>query len=130
MSLIEEGFSSKLEATAAVGVDSVGLDGEFGPGVKRAFFEGEGLIVIDSDRCLCYFSRNLALKLEVISFSSFSSQIIRGTSRSTLASTSSLENEDDEEDEGEEVDDEDRVAGSGVLAFWMRQAASFFFWVR
>ena len=73
MSPTEEDFSSKLEATGAVGVDNVGLDREFGTGVKRAFFEGEGLIVIDSDKCLCYFLRNLALKLEVISFSSFSS---------------------------------------------------------
>ncbi|KAJ9678182.1 hypothetical protein PVL29_022924 [Vitis rotundifolia] len=85
MSPTKEGFSSKLEAMATIGVDNVGEDGEFEPGVERAFFEGEGLIVIDSDSCLCYLSWNLALKLEAISSSS--SQIIRGTSWSTLAST-------------------------------------------
>ncbi|KAJ9707331.1 hypothetical protein PVL29_002360 [Vitis rotundifolia] len=88
--------------TIAIGVSDVGLDGESN---------------LNSDKHLRCLSRNSALKFEVICSSSFSSQIIRGTSWFILASTSSLENEEDREDEEGKEDDEDRVVVGGVLAF-------------
>ena len=109
------------------GVGGVDLDGEFRPGVESVFFEGKRSIAIDSDRPLRYLLWNLALKLEVISSSSSSSQIIGGISRFTPTSTLSLEDEEHGEDEGDEVDDEDGVAGGRVLTFKMGWAAGFFF---
>ncbi|KAJ9705762.1 hypothetical protein PVL29_003726 [Vitis rotundifolia] len=76
MLLTKEGFSFVLEAMAAVGVDGIGLDEEPRSGAKGFFFEEEGSIAIDSDMHLCCLLRNLTLKLEAISSSSFSSQII------------------------------------------------------
>ena len=65
------------------------------------------------DRHLRFLSRNLTLKLEVISSSL---QIIGGTSQPTLASGLLLEDEEDKEDEKDEDDDEDGKARDGVLA--------------
>ena len=123
---IEEGSSSKPETIIVVGVSGVGLDGESSPGAERTFFEGERLITIDSDRCLCYLLRNSTLKLVVIYYYSSSSQIIGGTSKFIPISTLSVEDEKDERDKKE---DENRVVGGEVLAFWTGQVVSFFFWV-
>ena len=93
------------------------MDGESRPGVGRAFFEKKGSITIYLDKRIHYLSRNPNLKLEVISSSFSSSQIIGGTSWFTPTSTSLLKNEEDREDEGDETNDEDKVAGHRVLAF-------------
>ena len=39
MSPIDEGFSFRPEVTTVVGVDDVGLEGEFGSGAEQVFFE-------------------------------------------------------------------------------------------
>lgn len=109
---IEEGFSFGSEATAAARVGSVCLDEKSRPGIRQAFFEGKGSILIDMDMRLRCLSRNLTLKLEVL-FSSFSSlQIIGGTIQFTSTSASLLE---DEENEDYGTNNEDRVVGGGVL---------------
>lgn len=82
------------------------------------------MIVIDSDKRLHCLSQNSTLRLEAISFSSSSSQIIGGTSRLTPVSSSSLQ---DEEDEDDETDEEDEDVGSRVLALWTEQVLGFFF---
>ena len=92
---------------SVVGVDCVGLDGEFGLVFGWAFFEGERSIAIDSDKCLCCLSWNPTLRLEAISLSLSFLQIIWGTNWFTHASTLSLEDEKDREYEGDEEDDED-----------------------
>ena len=106
MSPIDESFSFEPEATVAAVLGSVGLDGEFRLSAGRAFFEGKGLIAIDSDKRLHCLSRNPTFKLEVIYSSSSFSQIIRGTSRFTPISTLSLEDEKNGEDERDEEDNE------------------------
>ncbi|KAJ9682653.1 hypothetical protein PVL29_018552 [Vitis rotundifolia] len=98
----EEGFSFRPEVMASVGVDSVGIDKEFGLG---------------SDRRLCCLSRNLALKLVAISFSSSSSQIIESTSQLSFTSVSSWEEEEDKKEEGDGEGDEDDEAGGKILVF-------------
>ena len=91
MSSINEGFSSSPEVTIVVMVGNVNLDRGSGASSGQAFFEGEGLIAMDSDRRLCYLSQNPTLKSEAIFSSSFSfSQIIEGTGQSTPAFGSSL----------------------------------------
>ena len=57
MSPIDEGFSSSPKVTTVVGVDGVGLEGEFGLGAEQVFFEEEGSIAIDSNTRLRYLSR-------------------------------------------------------------------------
>ena len=57
MSPIDEGFSFRPEVTTVVGVDDVGLEGEFGSGAEQVFFEEEGSIAIDSNTHLRYLSR-------------------------------------------------------------------------
>ena len=57
MSPIDEGFSSRPKVTTVVGVDGVGLEGEFGLGAEQVFFEEEGSIAIDSNTRLRYLSR-------------------------------------------------------------------------
>lgn len=124
MSSIDEGFSSGSRMTAAAIVGRAGMDEIARVGSKQAFFEGVGLIVMDSDKRLHCLSQNSALKLEAISFSSSSSQIIGGTSRLTPVSSSSLQ---DEEDEDDETDEEDKDVGSRVLALWTERVLGFFF---
>ena len=88
-------------------------------GFGQAFLERVGLTVMDSNRRLCYLSRNLALKLEVISSSSSSSsssQITRGTTRSTPASCLSLEDEEDIDDEEDEAHEEDGDVRGEIIA--------------
>lgn len=117
MSSIKEDFSSNLEVTVVVVVGDADLDRGFGASSRQVFFEGEVLITMDSDRRLRYLSWNLTLKLEVISsFSSSSSQIIRGTNRVTPTSALSLEDEENGDDEEDKVGDEDEEAGSGILS--------------
>ena len=117
MSPIDESFSFEPEATVAAVLGSVGLDGEFRLSAGRAFFEGKGLIAIDSDKRLHCLSRNPTLKLEAISSSSSSSssQIIGGTNRLTPTSALSLEDEENGDDDEDEANNEDKEAGSGVL---------------
>ena len=104
--------------TAAVVVDSAGMDGRVGVGSMQAFFKGVGLTAMDLDKHLCCLSQNSALRMEVISSfsssssSSSSSQIIGGTSRLTPVSSSSLKNEEDGDDK---TDEEDEDVGGGVL---------------
>ena len=113
MSSIDGVFSSGSRVTAAAVVSRAGMDEIARIGSRQAFFEGVGLIVMDSDKHLHCLSQNSALRLEAISFSSSSSQIIGGTSRLTLVSSSLLQ---DEEDEDDETDEEDEDVGSRVLA--------------
>lgn len=87
-------------------------------GSGQAFLKRVGLIAMDSDRRFRYLSRNLTLKLEVISSSSSSfSQIIGGATWSTPTSGSSLEVEEDGDDEEDEADEEYGYVGGGVLTF-------------
>ena len=88
-------FIIQTEATIAVGVSDVGLDGESNPGAERTFFKEERPITIDSDKCLCCLLQNSTLKLVVIYYSSSSSQLIGGTSKFIPTSTLSLEDEKD-----------------------------------
>lgn len=127
MSPTEEGFSSGSEVTITTGVGGVGLDGESRLDVEQDFFEGKRSTAMDLDWCLRCLSQNLALKLKVNSFSSSSSQIIGGTNRFSLASTSSLEDEEDKENEEDKADDEKGVASGEVLTFWTRRETNFFF---
>lgn len=114
MSSTKEGFSSGPEVTTATMISDVDLDEESRIGSGQAFFEGDGLIAMNSDKRLCCLSRTPTLKLEVISSSSSSSsQIIGGTGRSTPTFGSLLENKDDEEEN--EANDENREAGGKVL---------------
>lgn len=117
MSPTDEGFSSDFEVTIAAVLGGVGLDEKSRLSVGRTFFEGEGLIAIDSDKLLHYLWRNSTLKLEVTYSSSSFSQIIRGTSQFTPTSTSSWEDENDGEEEDDEEDDENEVVRSRILAF-------------
>ena len=92
----DEDFSSELEMTTIVGVNGVGLDGQSELVARRAFFEEEGSITIDSNKLLSCLSRNPVLKMVVISSSSSSLQVIEGTNRLSNVPVSSLEEEDDE----------------------------------
>ncbi|KAJ9709478.1 hypothetical protein PVL29_001116 [Vitis rotundifolia] len=73
---------------------------------------------MDSNRRLRYLSRNLTLKFEAMSSSSsFSSQIMGGTTLSTPVSGSLLEAEEDEDDEEVEANREEGDVGGRVLTF-------------
>lgn len=122
----EKGLSSRPKATTAIRVSSVGLDGESGPSIGWAFFERERPIVIDSNRCLCYLSRNSALKLVTILSSSYSPQIIGGTKQFTFTSISLLKDKENGEDE---EDGENGVVKGRILAFWTGQVICFFFFL-
>lgn len=98
----------------AVVTEGIGMGGGIEAGFGQAFFEGIRLTTMDLDKRLRCLSRNSALKLEAISSSSSSSsQIIRGITRSTLASGPSLE---DEENEDDETNGENGDIGGEVLA--------------
>ena len=114
MSSVEGIFSSNSGVTIGTGT-GVGARA----GSEQAFLEGVGLTVMDLDKRLHYLSRNPTLKFEAIySFSfSLSSQVIGGTTWSTLTFGSLLEAEEDEDDEEDEVDEEERDTGGEVLAF-------------
>lgn len=93
---IDEGFLSELEMTTTVGVDDVGLDRKSELVARRAFFEEERSITIDSNKLLCCLSRNPILKMVVIFSSSSSPQVIGDTNRLFNVPVLSLEEEDDE----------------------------------
>lgn len=116
----KEKFSSDLRVITAIVVEGIGTGKEAEAGFRQAFLERVGLIIMDSDRRLRCLSQNLTLKLEVISSSSSSSQIIRGTTWSNPASGSSVEDGDDESNE------EDKDVEGEVLTLWIGQAAGSF----
>lgn len=70
--------------------------------------------MMDLDRCLCYLSRNLALKFVAMSHSS-STQTMGGATRSSLVSGSLLVVEEDEDEKEDDVDGKDEIVGGRVL---------------
>ena len=95
-------------------------------GSKQALFEGEWLTIMVLNRHLRYLSWNPALKFEVMSHSSSSSQTIGGTTRPIFVSGSLLGAKEDEDDEKDEVNGEDGGAGGGVLALLVGRTTSLF----
>ena len=126
VSSVEDNFSSSLGMISTAIVEGTGTSGGTETGFEQAFLEGIRLTSMDLNRCLRCLSQNLTLKFEVIPFSSsFSSQIMGGTTQSTHVSSLLLEAEDDEDDE---ADGENENVGGGVLALrTTRAACSFLF---
>ena len=137
MSLAEDNFSSSLRMISTAIVEGTDTGGGTETGFKQAgfgqaFLEGIRLTSMDLNKCLHCLSRNLTLKFEVIPFSSSSSsQIMGGTTQSTLVSGLLLEVEEDEDDEDDETDGENGNVGGGFLVLRTAQAVcSFLFSIR